>query len=510
MKSSRTKLALLGFAADFGGQILMISVNFITVPIILQYTSQSLYGIWLTAASILGFLALTDFGIGVPLTRAIATTSESNNKIELNRIISTGFFALCFVGTIFLVFGMCISLFIGQWFNVSVEEQKMLIPAYLIAVTSASLALPSAIFGLILNGFQRMAIEHTIKNTVSIVGSIITIVLLSFGFGLMAISLSNLFIIVVSGSVSFIYAKRIFTDLSIRRKYFEIKELIKLLKYGGYFQIGRIANTVATSADNVIIASILGTSSVTPYSLTSKLPSLFSINLASKMPIAVFPAISQMFAENNIIKLQKVFIKLTTLSVRLAVMAATFVFIVNQQFVILWVGPNNYGGAILNSVFIYWILQDTIYRGTTALVFASGDLRNWTIASVMEAIFNIIISIFLAKSMGLVGVALGTSISKTLTTGISTPYFISKKLNMPFKVLLTKGIMKPFFISIPGVLIAWLISIILPANLGWIWILVVGIFVGISNIFLFEGRKNLFSSIPWKERIKNAVSFQME
>ena len=99
-----------------------------------------------------------------------------------------------------------------------------------------------------------------------------------------------------------------------------------MLKFGGYFQVGRVANTIALSADNVVIASILGAPYVTPYSITSKLPVLFSVNLANKLPTAVFPAISQMFAEGNINKLQNIFIKLTTLSVRLAVIAAFFRF----------------------------------------------------------------------------------------------------------------------------------------------------------------------------------------
>ena len=47
--------------------------------------------------------------------------------------------------------------------------------------------------------------------------------------------------------------------------------------------------------------------------------------------------------------------------------------------------------------FYLLILQDTIYRGTTAFIYASGDLRNWTIASIFEAILNVVISIILAK-----------------------------------------------------------------------------------------------------------------
>ena len=509
MKTSRTKLALMGFLTDFGGQIILILVNFVTVPLILRFTSQTLYGFWLTTVSILGFLALTDFGIGVPLTRAVAGIADENKKEELNHVISTGFMALCVVSIVFLCIGLILSLFIADWFNIPFADQGRIIPAYLVAVSAAAIALPMSVFSNILNGFQRMAIDNTIRNIVSICGTVVTILLLFAGFGLMAIALSNLFIVFGMSILNYIYARRLFPDLAIRFSLFDKAELKKLLKFSGYFQVGRIANTVATSADNVVIAGVLGASYVTPYSLTAKLPVLFSINIASKLPIAVFPAISQMFAEGNFIKLQNVFIKLATLSVRLAVMAASFVFIANQQFISLWVGSGNFGGIVLNSVFIYWILQDTIYRGTTALVYASGDLRNWTVASILEAIFNIVISIILARIMGVVGVALGTSISKTLTTGISVPYFISKKLKMPFRHFIKKGILNPFLISIPGFIFALVISKIVPTSLGWIWIILVGISVVFSNLILFEGRILISpSSSSWQERLKNTLKFE--
>jgi O-antigen/teichoic acid export membrane protein len=499
-------MALMGFVSDFGGQIILILVNFMTVPLILRFTSQVLYGFWLTTASIIGFLSLTDFGIGVPLTRAVAAVANRNKKEELNRVISTGFFSLCSLSVVFIAIGFITSLFVGKWFNIPETDQGLIIPAYLVAVSSAAVALPMGVFSNILNGFQRMVIDNTVRNIVSIFATAVTIVLLFEGFGLMSIALSSLFVILVTSSLNYFYVRRMFPDLSIRFSLFDVMELKKLLKFGGYFQIGRIANTVATSADNVVIAGVLGASYVTPYSLTSRLPVLFSINIASKLPTAVFPAISQMFAEGNISKLQGVFIKLATISVRLAVMAATFVFIANQQFISLWVGPDQYGGVMLNCVFIYWILQDTIYRGTTALVYASGDLRNWTIASILEAIFNITISILLARTIGIVGVALGTSISKTITTGFSTPYFISKKLNMSFGYFIKKGILKPLLISLPGVLFAWLVSIFTPISLGWIWIITVGGIIGFSNLMLFEGRVLLTPSpLSLKARLKDIL-----
>ncbi len=509
MSQNRKKLAILGFLTDFGGQILVMLLNIFTVPLILKFTSQSTYGFWLASSSIIGFLSLTDFGIGVPLTKAIAANTDKIKKNTLNKVISTGLITLIFIGLIFLSIGLFLSLFISNWFNIPMSDRSNIIPAFILAIFTASIALPLGIFGIILNGYQKMAVDNTIRNLISIVCVFITIGSLYCGFGLLSIAISNCILILSSSLIAYKYVKKYHPEINISLINFDKKELRKLLKFSGFFQIGRIANTVATSADNIVIASVLGSKYVTTYSITSKLSTMFSVNIASKLPIAIFPAISQLFEENNLLKLQKIFIKLTNLSIRLAMIASSFVLIANKEFIGLWVGEINYGGTLLNLVFVYWILQDTIYRSTTAFIYASGDLKNWSIASIFEAILNLVISFYLAKKIGIIGVALGTSISKTITTGISTPYFICIKLKIPIKNFILKGLFEPMLKSLPGVFLSWFISMNIPKEFGWFWIIIFSVFNVIFNIITFEGRV-LFgkSHMSFKERINKILNFE--
>jgi len=506
-KNSSKTNAIKGFATDFGGQIFVIVINILTIPLILKYTSSSLYGFWITCGSIIGFLALTDFGIGVPLTRSIAKIADRKKYQDLNILISTGFFTLIIVSFFFLIFGITISFFISKWFDIPVNDQREILPAFYVSILSSAIALPLGVFSIMLNGFQQMAIDNIIRNILTIISVILTLLLLFLGYGLLSIAISNLIFVLSNSVINFFYAKKIFPELKIRLHLFNRIQFKKLLNFGGLFQIGRLANTIAISADNLVIASILGANYVTPYTLTSKLPNLFSINIASKLPIAVFPAISKMFEDGNLIKLESVLVKITNISVRLAVLAATFVFLANKQFITLWVGVNNYGGTILNLVFVYWILQDTIYRGTTAFIFASGNLHKWATASIAEAILNVGISVFLANKIGIVGVALGTSISKTLTTGIFTPYFICKELNISFLNFIKKGILKPFLISIPGIILAYFFSYLLPQAFGWAWILFVGVILLFFNILFFEGKIFLNFNLSMKEKFALILKF---
>ncbi|NQU54783.1 MAG: oligosaccharide flippase family protein [Bacteroidetes bacterium] len=507
--ASRTKLALYGFGTDVFGLIVLTVFGFIAAPIILNLTSQSLYGFWVTTISILGYLALTDLGLGMSLTRFVASLAKTNDAKSLNNVISTAFFAFCGVGLVFFIVGIGISPFISTWFKIPPKEVEQVLSAYRVAIISGAIALPLSVFGGVVVGFQKMAIINITTNIVSIIAIGLSIILLYTGIGLVALPLASLFTVIFKSIFSFFYARRYFPLLNIRFANFNWEDLKKLLSFGGYFQFGRVANTVALSTDNIVISGFMGAENVTPYAFTSKLPIIFSVTLAGKLPNAIFPAMTEMFANNEMDKLRQTYKRLTFFSVRFAFLAGAFIFIANPEFVSLWVGDQNYGGNFLNLVFVSWALLDTVYRGTTAIVFASGDMRNWTIASIAEAILNIAISISLVGSLGLVGVALGTLISKILTTGFYTPYWVCQKLNLPVNDLLKKSIRNPIIRSLPSIGLTFLISLFLPLTLGWFWIILIGLTIGVTNFLMFEGLALLKPTEEhWKIRLRKLILLQ--
>lgn len=506
---SRSRQAIKGFSTDVGGQLLLTLLNFIAAPIILRLTSQSLYGFWAIVISILGYLALTDLGIGISLSRLVAGQVDKDDSKALNGVISTAFFTFCFVGLLFFIIGMAISPFISTWFKIPDQEISLVLSAYRIAIFSGAVALPCSVFAAILIGYQRMATNNTINCLTSIAAVGLSVFLLFIKVGVIALPLSNLFAVIVTSSICYFHVKRAFPKLNISYSYITKTDFKKMLSYGGYFQIGRIANTVAVSTDSIIIGKYMNSASVTPYSFSSKLPIMFSINLASKLPNAVFPAMSQMYANGEYEKLKQTYRKLTYFSARLAIVASVFIWITNKQFVSLWVGPQYYGGNLLNAVFIYWVLQDTIYRGTAAIVYASGDLRHWSIACGVEAVLNIILSVLLVGPLGFVGVALGTALSKTLTTGWYIPVLVCRNLNLSIISLIYNSILLPLLRSIPAIGISIWLSSLLPLSLGWFWIGLVGVIVCFTNLVVFEGfMLCLPSELPWRNRLRNLISLK--
>lgn len=483
---SRTRRALHGFITDFGSQIVLTLANFALAPLILKLTSPIQYGFWLTALSILSYVGLVDIGLGLALTQAIAVRSASGDE-ALNRVISTGFLAFCCAGLILAGIALPIAGFIPRWFSIPQGDALPVIQAYRVAVLASALALPCGVYSGVVNGFQRLATDNLVRSSVTLASLVLTVVLLWLGCGLLALALSTLFSVVVSAILAAYWAKRYFPKLRISLSLANWKDFRGLIGFGGYFQLGRIANTVALNSDSVIISGALGAGAVTPYVFTSKIANLLSFTLASKLPAAVFPAMAQMYAANEHDRMRIALLRLAGYSTRLAVIGATVCALCNHQFVSLWVGENQYGGRTLTAVFCYWVLQDTINRGTASALYATGKLKWWAFSSLAEAMLNLGFSLLLVRNFGLVGVALGTSIGKTFTMAWLIPWQVCRTLRLPIRQYLLQGIATPALLSLPSVAAASGAALLIPETLGWVRLFGIGMLAMLANALLFEG-----------------------
>lgn len=503
----RSRQAIFAIVTDLIGSVSLAVATFAIAPIILHQTSQSLYGFWVITLSILGYLALTDFGLGVSLTRLVAGLTNSQDSVSLNRLVSSAFFSFCVAGVVFFCIGIGVSPYIPGWFSIPQPEAIRVIAAYQVAVLAGAVALPLSIYSAVLVGYQRMAVANNIRSVVSLIAIGVSLILLAAGFGIMSLALSSLFTVIVGGGITWLYVRRLCPQLTIAHHLINRGDLSRLLVFGGYFQIGRLTNAIALNSDNLVIAAAMGSAMVVPYSFTSKIALFFSVNISSKMSTAVFPALSQMFAQNKIHELQYVFIQLTRFSTRLAIVMGVFFAITNHTVVSLWVGEHNFGGPMLNAVFVFWILQDTIYRGTGVLTHASGELRNWAIVSIAEAVLNLGASLLLVGQFGLVGVALGTSIGKMLTTSWYIPYWICRRLQLSIKDYLWVGILSSALRSLPGAILTVGIAFLSPASRDWGWVILVGFVSILTNFILFEGvelAKPSSLSLPdrWRQLVR--------
>ncbi len=484
----------------------------VAIPIIIQLTSQILYGFWLTALSVMAYLGLLDLGLGVSTTRLLSGIHEKpGGESEFNGVLSTGFFSFCGAGLLFLVAGLAMAPYVPGWFKIPAADAGVVTTAYKLAILAGAIGLSLSTFGAIVTATQHMAVSNTIRNVVTLLSLGLSICLLYAGVGLPSLALANLFNFTSQGIAHYFFARRYCPHMNICPSLINRNDFRRLWVFGGYFQLARLANIIAISAGPLVIATFLGAGSVTPYALTSKLATLFSISIASKLGIAVFPALSQMFANGEYGNIRRVFIALIHYSVRLTMVGGIFLAVANRHFVSLWVGPEMFGGIALNAVFVYWVFQDSILRSVGVVVLASGKLRQWAFVAIIEAAITIIASVLLVRFLGLAGVAMGVCIARTLTT-VYIIRWICKELKLLLRLFIWRGMLLPLLRSVLGCACVIVLAVLTSGESpGWFWLAIVGLLSLSVNVASFEGVRFFhMSNQSWVQRIHQMVKQPME
>ncbi|MBU1261330.1 MAG: oligosaccharide flippase family protein [Planctomycetes bacterium] len=505
---NRTKQAFWGVTSDAFWQCVSTILVFVTIPIIVQFISKPLYGFWIASFSILGYLGMMDLSLGMSLGHHVAKLPERDGE-AFDQVVSAAFFSFLGIGLLVLVIGWGMSPYIPLWFNIPQNDSAIVVLSFRIAITGLAVSLPLSTFGGIISGSQHMAVLTTICGSSTLTGTVFLIILLHKGFGLISLAVSQFFTILITGLASYLFCKlRYYPRLKISA--FSITKVVisRLWVFGGYLQLGRVANTVALSTDAILIAAILGAAKVPAYAFTCKLAMLVSASLVSKLPCALFPALSQMYANGEMEKIRGTFVRLADYSTRIAMVFGIFIILGNRKFVSLWVGHDFFGGNILNLVFVSWIFIDSLYRGTGVVIQASGNLKKWSTVSVIEALLNLGISIVLGRKLGIIGIALGTAISRTIS-GVWFMLITCDKTQLPIRSFIWRGLFSPMLRSVPSCCMIIIFAFLVPQTLGWVWLCLILSAGMVVNILSFEGIELIkLSNVPFKNRLRNIFALR--
>ncbi|WP_256011176.1 oligosaccharide flippase family protein [Desertivirga xinjiangensis] len=483
---SRSKNAIGGLFADIGGLIITQILTFLAVPIYLSHLSNISYGYWLTIGSIVMWISLSDFGIGMALSRLLIKVQSDSSRTDFNeevsKLVATSLVIFASSAFLFLLLGVLLYPFCLIWFDISDLDTSTFQLTFYVTLIAGALSLPTSVFSGILESSQKLALNRNLTSIGSIVNIIISIWLVVYFKNIIGLAYALLVSVIVRALISGFFSLQL---VKLSRKHFRYEKnyATSLLTFGGYFQIARIANTVATNSDNIFISSFLSSSFVPIYSFTSKMAQVFSITLASKIPNVLFAGISQIIDLNEDERLQRLFQLLLKLLIRLAIITACYNFFFNEIFVMLWVGKGNYAGDGVNYVMCYWIIYEFIVRGTTALVYAFGELKGYASISVFEIIGNIVLSIILVKTIGLIGVAIATAISRTFTTGVYLLVFFRRKRLVNWDSC--KLLADVSFRSLPSCIVFFCYKISVD-NLGWLDLIFVGLLSVVINFISFD------------------------
>lgn len=415
-----TKFRERALLFEYSKFLLLTISTLITTPLLLNSLGPQVFGILAAITSTTAFLSISDFGVSSALPRLIALNAGLGNDIEVRRIASTS--------TIFyFLLSLAISLSaitLGKLFISFLDlDQPVIAQGEAVAMaaiyTIAFSLLVTPLSG-VLYGFHRLDLVSLASIVGIIATTVFTIILALNDRGILAIQLARSSGVVVTGFLIVFFVVKVLPNGLIRIQAISGSALKRILSMSVPLFIVGIGHVTLFYMDNVIIVRILGPSMVTGYAISFQLISP-GLQLLFLMGGIFVPLFSAEFGKGNVSDATAAFNLLSKFTFSLAILIFSGILLLGIDFIEVWTQKQGIiSKEVLATLSVLILVRGITHPGAT-LLSSIGKHAFVAKCQIAEAILNIVISIVLARPLGLLGVALGSVIAQSISTLLFVP-----------------------------------------------------------------------------------------
>lgn len=407
----RLRRLVHGALSAFAGKGTSLLVSLITLPITIRYLGPVKYGIWITISTTVLMLGVLDLGIASTLTNYIAKANATDDREMARDYYATAFYITVAIAGLLAVLGY------GVWLRVSwgrlfgVPDPMLARQAGLcvgIAVIFFLLNLPLSLAGRIFSGYQQVQIS----NYFAMIGSVLSFFAIVLGIKA-RFTIVGLMVLFCGAALTGNLCLNLWLLLRdrpwIRPRLSSVRgALIRdLFGEGSRFFVLQLSGLVVFNSDNLVITHYLGAAEVTPYSVTGRLMS-FAVTLQTLLIPVLWPAFSDAFHRGDLPWLRRTYNRVASLTLFIVSMVAFTFALAGRWIIRLWATPAAVPSRSLLWVMAFWVLIMVVSTNQSCLLAATQRIGLQAITSAMAAAFNLAASIYLVRSLGSVGVVLGS------------------------------------------------------------------------------------------------------
>jgi len=459
----------------------------VTRTIFIKILNENYLGINGLFSNILSMLSLVELGIGSAIIYSMYKPLAEKNEKEISALMN--FYKKIYncIGVIVTILGLSLIPFLKIIVN-NTNNIKNLEFIYILFLLNTSISYFFSYKRSIISADQKEYILSKYRMYFSIIKSILQIIVLY---------LAKSFILFLFMQILCTFLENIFVSLEVDKIYpflrhnkkerISNKEKNNIMENVKALTIYKISGTLLDSTDNILISSLLNVNLVgllSNYTLITN-----SINMIlTQFSSSVTASVGNYIATENSKRYEELLLLLTFIQYIFFGFSFVCLATLLNPFLTLWIGKKfllSYPTVFIISLnfFIVGILSPIWTFRTTMGLFKYGKYR-----PIFTAIINLGISIFLGNKIGIIGILLGTTISRIVTNVWFDPYIVYKYgLKENFTKYLKKLGIYFIICIIDIILINYFISFLNSNIIGFIFSIIVNIIVfSFSNLFLYR------------------------
>lgn len=436
-----------------------LAVSYFLAPFLIRHLGNVEYGIWVLALSTTGYLYYLDLGFRSSVLRFVSRAHTSGNHEEASQVVSAVLWVRLQIGALTLLLATLFSVPFPRLFHIPEPLWLSSREALFIVGLTIALNMPlSAITAVLsaLNRYDLLSYASLLQLLLRAAGVVLVV---NLGHGLAAIAACELVASVIGSVLLLVITRSIYPELRIRLQVPSRAILRPLWSYGSYSFILLVSMQVVYQADNVVVGVLISAVGVTIYSIGNSL-CRYTQQLFSALTDTFVSAASIYEASGSRAKLSILYLQGTRTTLVLCLPVLITLIIRSPNFIGLWIGVqySRTSGAVASILATALMLS---LLNSTAASIAIGIEKHRPVAiwTILEALSNIVLSVVLARRVGLVGVAVGTLVPGMIVNLVLWPRYLPKLVDVRRSEIVTKIVAPIGLCAVPFTLASLLVNI---------------------------------------------------
>ena len=409
---------------DYGARLL---TSLIVTPFLVSGLGSTLFGVWKVLGQFTSYANMADIRITEVLKWSIAKNREAIPDEELRNYVTATFLILLIIVPLLLMAGSVIVYY--SPYIAGIDDTKYITT---IRIASSLLILSfiiNKVFGVFESvlrgmnlGFKRMGLRALLF----LFGGGLQIIAVLNGYGIITLALIQVIITICIGLTIFVIVKKNVPWFGWGK--IDLKRSFSFLKISSWFMGSSLAKMILLNTDKVILGFIASPLIVTQYVITEYLVKSVS-GVIKNIIHGVKPGIGKFLGLNEKNSLLKIRSFIHLISWTMFISFGCSILILNESFIEIWLGKNEFAGNLSNLMIVILTLQYLVIEIDGSFITLTLNLKRKVVIDFLSGIVSVVISFLLIEEYGIVGLCLGL-ISGRIIMSFYYPYLLSKLLNV--------------------------------------------------------------------------------
>jgi O-antigen/teichoic acid export membrane protein len=412
-------------------------VGFMLISFFLGQFGKAVYGVWVVIGDQFRYRTLLGLGLNSAINRRIPMYFAKDDEDGIRRVVSTALFFFSIIGVVLALLSIVLAVKIGDWFTIPPELVQSASVLTLIVGFCFAASMPLQLTTAVLSGLQRYDMVSITTVVVLTIRTILTVVLLLRGYGLVTLGLIYGISEVVSRGVQHLLARKLLPAGYASWRYVDGVLLREMLFYG--------MNTFMYAMGALII--YLASMTITGIFLTTTHAAQLKAAVAGLLLMSEFvqaftaaikPAVSDLDTRDDHARVRQIAFVTQKYSLLILIPAAAFLIVMGRQFLTVWVGDEFDPASIQSMATVLAIFTAgyfcTLSQHSNFLVLAGrGEHKVFGILTAIQALLCVTCVVISVKvlDLGLEGIAWSNFIPMALVAGLVLPSYFNRKMKIP-------------------------------------------------------------------------------